>query len=478
MQRRGGYIAWLIIMAAMAILFLAWQYIGFRLSVRTLPAGMSMAALDVGGMARDQALNLLERRLATPVEITYRDQHMSLSPDTVELRYNAQETAANLDSVLSDYRGFEGFIAYVLRRPIAPVDVPVSISYSQERLDGFLARVSMQYDQPPQEIVPLPETLTFRPSQPGYSLDIESSQARLSAALTSASTANRQVTLVVQVEEPPPHDLTALEELFTSLLNAHPNITPGIFVKDMQTGDELGINANVAYAGLNLLQIAIMEETYRTVEPPLTPEVTRWLSDMMGVTSSREAANSLLGDVIGNRDPYQGVTNLTESMHFLGLINTFMAIPYDEESNPLTIVTPANSRTDVNTQPTAAMQTTPLDMGLLLEMIYQCGQGGGALIAAYPDRFTASECRRMIDWMETNQTDSLIEAGVPVETGIAHKHGFKDDTHADAAILFTPGGDFVLTIFLYQSQWLAWEESAPLVTDLATATYNYFNLTP
>ncbi len=476
MQRKGGYIAWLIIIAAIAALFLAWQYVGFRLSIRTLPAGTRMAGLNVEGMSREQALNTLEMGLATPIEITYRDQRLSLPPDTVELRYDAEETAANLDRGLSAHRGLEGFLAYVLRRPIEPIDVPVAVRYSQERMDGFLTRLAMQYDQPPQEIVPLPDTLTFRPSQPGYILDIASSRPRLSAALTSAT--DRHASLIVQVEEAPPYDLTVLGELWQSILSPHPNIIPGIFVKSMQSGDEWGINADVAYSGLNLLQIAVMEETYRALDPPLAPEVTNWLSDTMGVTSSRAAANSLLGNVIGNGDPYQGVENLTTSMHYLGLINTFMATPYDEVNNPPTIVTLANSRTDVNTQPTPAMQTTPLDMGLLLEMIYQCSQGGGALLAAYPEQFTASECGRMIEWMQTNQTDSLIEAGVPVETPVAHKHGFTSDAHADAALVFSPGGEFVLIIFLHQPEWLAWENSAPLIADIATATYNYFNLTP
>jgi hypothetical protein len=58
---------------------------------------------------------------------------------------------------------------------------------------------------------------------------------------------------------------------------------------------------------------------------------------------------------------------------------------------------------------------------------------------------------------------------------VAHKHGFTGDTHADAALVFSPGGDFVLVVFLYRPEWLEWEESAPLIADIATLTYNYFN---
>lgn len=432
-----------------------------------------MAGLTVEGMTREQALNALEVAFATPVEVTYRERRLSFPSDSAGLRYDAEETANNLDATLSEREGFDGFVAHVLRRPMAPVDVPVVVNYSEERLGGFLARVSQQYDQLPQESVPLPASLTFRPSQPGYELDVEASRARLAAALVSA--ADRQVELVVRTEEAPIQDLDVLGQLLQSLLSNHTGLIPGIFVKDLQTGDELEINAGVAYAGLSLLQIPILEETYRVLELPLAPDVMDWLSDTMGVTSNNSKANLLLQDVIGAGDSYQGVENLNTSMHYLGLVNTFMAAPYGEEDSPLTIVTPANSRTDVTTAPDPSMQTTPLDMGLLLGMIYQCGRGGGALMAAYPGDLTVDECNQMIEWMSKNRIDNLIEAGVPVGTRVAHKHGFTSDTHADAALVFSPGGDFVLVVFLYRPQWLEWEESAPLIADIATATYNYFS---
>jgi hypothetical protein len=473
LRRRSGCIAWLIIIVAVTTLLLAWQYFSFRLTSRTLPAGMTMAGLSVEGMTREQALNALEVAFATPIEVTYLEERLSLSPDSVELRYDARETMANLDANLSARQGLDGFIAHVLRRPPGPVDVPVAVSYSRERLDGFLARVARQYDQPPQEPVPLPASLTFRPGQPGYELDVEASRAQLAAALVSAT--DRQVELVVRTEEAPSLDLDTLKQSLQSLLDAHGGLIPGIFIKNLQTGDELEINADVAYAGLSVLKIAILEETYRFLNLPLDLERSDWLSDTMGVTSSNFKANLLLRDVIGNGDGYQGAENLTASMHYLGLINTFMATPYDEEVIPPTIVTPANSRTDITTEPDPYMQTTPLDVGLLLEMIYQCSHGGGTLMVAYAGDLTVDECNQMIEWMSTNRIDSLTEAGVPVGTRVAHKHGFTGDTHADAALVFSPGGDFVLVVFLYHPEWLEWEESAPLIADIATTTYNYFN---
>ncbi|MBE9507656.1 MAG: serine hydrolase [Chloroflexi bacterium] len=472
MGRRIGIVVWGIVIAAVVALLLAWQYLDYRAASRTLPAGMTMAGLPVEGMTREQALGVVEEAFTTPMEVTYQEQQLLLSPDSVELRYNAEETEATLDALLAAQRGLDGFVAHVLRRPLDPVNVPVTVNYSEERLDGFLARVANQYDRPPQEPVPLPASLTFRSGQPGHELDIESSRARLAAALVSVT--DRQVELVVRTEEAPPLDLDILGQMLMSLLDDHEGMIPGIFVKDLQTGDELEINAGVAYAGLSVLKIAIIEETYRVLDDSPDVETTKLISETMTL-SGNFTANLLLRDLIGNGDGYQGVENLTASMRHLGLVNTFMATPYDEEVIPAMIVTPANSRADVTTEPDPYMQTTPLDMGLLLEMIYQCGHGGGALMVAYPGAFTVNECNQMIEWMSANRIDSLIETGVPVGTKVAHKHGWTGDTHADAALVFSPGGDFVLVVFLYRPQWLEWEEGNPLITEISTATYNYFN---
>ena len=432
-----------------------------------------MAGLSVEGMTPEQALNALEVAFATPVEVICQEQRLSLAPDSVELRYDAEGTMASLDEILSVRGGFDGFVAHVLRRPLGPVDVPVAVSYSERRLDGFLARVAQQFNRSPQEPVPLPDSLTFRPGQPGYELDIEASRARLAAALVSAT--DQQVELVGRTEKASPLSSDVLEQLLQSLLDDHVGLISGIFIKDLQTGKQLEINANVAFAGLSVLKIAILEETYRALDPPLGPEITDWVSDTMGITSSNFKANLLLRDVIGSGDSYQGAESLTASMNYLGLVNTFMATPYDEQLVPPTIVTPANSRTDITTNPDPYMQTTPLDVGLLLEMIYQCSQGGGTLMVAYPGDVTSDECHQMIEWMSRNRIDSLIEAGVPVGTKVAHKHGFTGDTHADAALVFSPGGNFVLVAFLFRPEWLEWDESAPLIADIATVTYNYFN---
>ncbi|MGC9084168.1 MAG: serine hydrolase [Anaerolineae bacterium] len=469
-QRRDWSLPIVIIIGVLLAL-LGWQWLRFRADLRALPPNVSVAGMDASGMTEEQVLAALEGAYAQPLQLTYQDQPVVLAPEAVAFQFDREATRAALEAIRRSRNNVSGFLAYLLRRPSPPVEVVPAVRYSSERLDAFLARVAQQYDRPPQEPVPLPEALTFRAGHAGYELDREASRRRVEAALRSA--VNREVELVVRTGEAPPLQMRHLEEMLKALLAGFDGI-PSLFVKDLQTGAELEINPDVAYAGMSVLKIAVMMETYRALDEPPNPEQTKLLTETMTL-SGNFTANLLLRDVIGGGDAYQGVENLTASMRHLGLVNTFMAAPYDETAPPPTIVTPANSRTDLNTNPDPYMQTTAREVGLMLEMIYQCSRGGGALMVAYPGAFTPEECQQMLDMMAGDKTGSMIEAGLPPGTKFARKHGWIGDTHADAAIVFSPGGDFVLVVYLYRPQWLEWDVSNPLVQRIATATYNYFN---
>lgn len=471
--RRRDWSPLIVILIGVSLALLGWQWLRFRADLRTLPPNVSIAGMDASGMTVEQVLAALDGAYAQPIQLSYQGQPVILAPEAVAFQFDREATRATLEAVRTGRNNLSGFLAYLLRRPSPPVEVGPAVRYSSERLDGFLARVAQQYDRPPQEPVPLPEALTFRAGRAGYELDRDASHPLVEAALKSA--VNRQVELAVRTGEAPPLQIHHLEEMLKALLAGFDGI-PSIFVKDLQTGEELEINPDVAYAGMSVLKIAVMMETYRALDEPPDPQQTRLLTETMTL-SGNFTANLLLRDIISGGDAYQGVENLTASMRHLGLINTFMAAPYEETAPPPAIVTPANSRTDLNTHPDPYMQTTAREIGLMLEMIYQCSRGGGALMVAYPGAFTPEECQQMLEMMAEDKTESMIEAGLPPGTKFARKHGWIGDTHADAAIVFSPGGDFVLVVYLYRPQWLEWDIANPLVQRIAAATYNYFNPT-
>ncbi len=140
--------------------------------------------------------------------------------------------------------------------------------------------------------------------------------------------------------------------------------------------------------------------------------------------------------------------------------------------------TPANQRTDINTSPDPYTQTTPSEIGMLLSDIYACANGGGTLRAVFPDEILPQECSQMLELLSENVLGALLKAGVPDGTRIAHKHGWRSsplDMIGDTGIVFSPGGDYVISVFLWNDVEMVWDPTSELVADLSRAAYNFFN---
>ncbi len=458
-----------IIVVVLALLFQMGNYNDYR---ARLQPGVSLGGVPVGGLLPEEAINALEMAYYAPLTVYYQDQELIVAPRDLGLRLKAQEmvTAAFKAQEDSDY--WLGFKRYLLDEPWPPVDYPLQVSYDEDMIRLWLERVAADYDQSLVQPHPVVETLSYSAGRAESKLDVAASLNRLRAALTSAT--ERQVALVVLTRQPDPPAIALLGEMVEELLSDFPGLG-GVFIRDLDTGDTVRSDADVAFAGMSALKIAIVQEIYRLLDGEPDAETSKLISETMTL-SGNYTANLLLRLIGGGDDSFRGVKVLTESMRNLGLVNTFMAMPYDVEDPSVRVVTPANSRTDKTTQPDPYIQTTPEDMGLLLEMIYHCARGGGNLLAAYHGQLTPGECQTILDIMLQNKVGSFLEAGTPSEVPIAHKHGWIGDSHADVGIVFSPGGDYVFSVFLYRPGWLEWELSSDTMAELARATYNYFNM--
>jgi hypothetical protein len=116
-------------------------------------------------------------------------------------------------------------------------------------------------------------------------------------------------------------------------------------------------------------------------------------------------------------------------------------------------------------------------MGTLLSMIYYCAQGGGSLLAIYPDQFTPEECQAIMDLMVLNTEGNIIRFGVPEDILVSHKHGWDGITYGDAGLVLTPGGDYVIVTYVADPStgWLPSYISFPILREMSRLTYNYFN---
>ncbi|MBN1964486.1 MAG: serine hydrolase [Anaerolineae bacterium] len=284
--------------------------------------------------------------------------------------------------------------------------------------------------------------------------------------------------------EPPSVDMAVLGENILAYLLSQGFIPEedrfgSVFILNLQTGENLSLGTGIAYSGMSLIKIPILVEYYRQHHGASDARDAELIASTM-ICSDNIASNELL-TIVGGGDPYEGARAVTETLRALGLRNTFIAAPFDvgPTTPPIQAVTPPTIDADQERAfPDPYNQVTPVDLGWLMSAIYECAMNeSGPLLETFPDLFTPTECRQMIQAMSANQINVLTEAGVPEGTRVAHKHGWIDDTHGDAAIVFTPGGDFVLTMAFYQPDWLPYETSWPAMAEVARLTYNAFNPT-
>ena len=478
-QRRYGIVWLLFVLLTVLILGGAWLYTNWKSSQTVLPPGLIINGVPMGGMTREQALVAIDQAYTRPITVYYASKLTPLLlPEMVELSVDLETTTQNLDAVLGSRGSVQGFITYLadrlLQREPEAQEVVAVVNYSRERVDAFLARTAQKYDHTPQKPVLLSEAGTFRPPQDGTTLDVEASLPLLIKAILAAAPKNREVHLVVDIEPAPEASGDILREALNAALADFTGVA-GIFAKDLRRGREFCYNCDVAFSGVGTLKIAIAVETYATLDAAPDAAMTAQLNTLFA-ESDNTAANQLLAH-IGSGDAYSGALRVTDLLWSLGLRNTFIATPYDapETTIPPDIAALVTARTAIDTNPNPALQTTPIDMGLLMEGLYYGAQDGGFLRAVYSQKITAVECQDILTGLTQHAINPLLAAGMPVGTRMAHKHGWTAATHADVALVYGPQADFVLAVYLYQPAWLVWDESTPTFATIGQLVYRFYN---
>ena len=492
-RRRGASgIYWFTIVSFLiAIVLLTIQLIVFSRSRVTYPNGLVIGGISVGNLNRQATVERLLSIYSLPVELHYNDQVILMNPGSIGFELNLESMLSAADLARTGGPFWTEFWGFLFGEQTNPDPIPLDATYSETLLRDYLTNeVASRYDEPAVPAQPLPGTIGYNPGTPGTEIDMDSAVIQIENALLSST--NRIVTLPIGRSAPPRPSMNNLEIFIKQTIDlANYDGIAGIYLLDLQTANEMHFiyengsdipdNPDVAFSASSIIKIPIMVSAYRRLDNQDPPEeAVRLLTGMME-ESGNDPADWLMQGYI---DQERGPLVVTDDMRALGLENTFLG-GYFRIGSPLLRLhtTPANSRTDVNTDPDIYSQTTLSDIGMLLSDIYQCEQlGGGALVAVFPQEITQDECREMVDTMTRNYVPFLIVAGAPEGTRIAHKHGWVTDTTGairtigDAGIVYTPSGNYVLVIYFYHPVQLIWEPVSDLIRNISESIYNYFNL--
>lgn len=457
--------------------YLLYQGFLFYRAQDKFPPGTTVAGITIESLTMDQASALLIEHYMSPLVLFRNDQRVAeLSPQDVGFVIDLEGMLAQVKNQWQAQELWRRYAEFVIGLSPQPITVELHATHDDAALAERLKTVASFVDEPAAPPSFLSESGTVKDGRPGYVTDMEASLLMVRDALYRPDERAIQLQFV---EQPAPEwGMYLLEDEIQKQLDSFDGFG-SVFVLDLQTGEEVAINADVALSGLSILKILIFIEVYRALDQP-PDDYTTGLLEETATRSSNHSANLLLHVIAGEDNTYRGADILTQAVRDLGLVNTFMAVPYDAiavATRPSTYQTPANSREGIITNPDPTMQTTAEEMGIALAMLYYCAQGEGGFLAVYPEEITQEECQAIIDLMVRNEEGNLIRYGVPENIPVSHKHGWSVNEHGDAGLVYSPSGDYAIMIYLAQpeSDWLSSEYSFPIIREIARAAYNYFN---
>jgi beta-lactamase class A len=409
-----------------------------------LPQDVHVAGINVGGMRPTEARARLAAALAPllrPLDLRVDTARATLRPEAIGLHIP-----------------FDALIAEAQLAP-AGARIALRVSYDAARLQSALEGLAGQTDRLPTVAV-ISDTHSLSRSfaiVPGQRLDVAAAMQQLDARMQSL-TEPRQLVLPLQPARDLPHPSPAqLQEQLAALAREWEGVA-GIRVYDLASGEVVAqLNENTVFSGASVMKVAILLYSYIT-HPQFTPEAERWI-DAMIIESDNRAANQLLAASAGGTTPLdaiRGARAMSMLLRDLGLAHTYQYRPYESDDyavDPAALDAlrgPPREGPPPYTDADRVLRSTPAEMSRVFLWIEQCSQGGGLLLDRFAQSLTAARCQDMLDRLEQNRDHSRMMAGFPDGTRVAHKSGWIEDVQADVGIVHSPGGDFLLAVYVYR----------------------------
>jgi len=474
-------IALICIIASGVLTSRAWNEYQSVLSV--LPPGSTIAGIPVDRLSRQEAgVRLVQSYLLTPIRANYNGVSFDLDPQKAGFKLDLEGMLAEAGASSKI-----GFWEYLINQRPQPVSVALKASLDEAQLKSYLeTEIAPAFTILPTQAYVLPDHMNFQPGQAGEELDVDAAIRQVSKAFYSTNQRFVDLTSRPLAAQHPSFDL--LDPMLSA--NIQTSGFQGIievYLQDLQTGREIDlayhqgrpVPPGIAFTAASTIKIPVMVSAFRKTSE-LTDEVRKQMELMIDLSDNGSTDQVMQMTIDENLAPLQ----VTSDMRQLGFENTFLAGMFYQGAPLLDrFNTPANQRSDLTTEPDIYNQTTPSEMGRLLADIQQCAsQQTGPLIDVFKGEVTPAECQVMIDMLKNNRKAVLIEAGLPEGTALAHKYGWVTDPAdglmhnvSDAAIVYTPGGNFVLSIYVYDSEQLLWDSAQALAARLAIIVSNYYN---
>ncbi len=443
--------------------------------VPVFASGSRLAGVDVGGLTLDAAREQLVTQLTAPTPITLRagDVRVSLDPATLGLTPNIDDLLAEADAGLGSDQPVE-----VVRTGDLDTDA------LRQQLDDLAEEVSV-----PAAIHVISETKTISRSfgyTPGMILDVDAALSEVTRQLDKDELPTTITLDLITDPNPPRVDAERLLAEVEAMAEEWDGVI-GFYLYDPATGEEVRFHDKTVFAGASTIKVAIMLNAYIHLEE-FTEKQEFWFGEMIKY-SDNISANHLLSAAaggVGTEIAFTGAEQMSAMLaDDLGLENLYLYIPYEaidfiRQNN---INYKRGPKDPVGeppyTETGATLRATPYSIAQVYKAIDACANGEGVLLEKF-DLLTPERCQEMLDRLATNADKTRMVAGVPRGTRVEHKSGWIEDMQADAGIVRSPAGDYVLAVYVYKKltgDAYMWpdEMMAPVVAAFSRLAYSAYN---
>jgi beta-lactamase class A len=473
--------SWLFVVLGIGLLTL--ELIRFSQQVDRLGADVRVGGVEVGGLSAAEAVRRWEQLFAQPLTLWYNDSPILLDPADIGFRTDRDTMLAAAGAATAGNAAFwSEFVGYLTgQQAQSSVNVPLIADYQLPVLRQYLQNIAARYDREASAGGYDVTTLTLRPGNTGFALDVNAALPLIDRALRDPI--NRQVALPVNSASGASGSMDSLRELIIAYLESEgfsyngPGSVASVFIMDLQTGEEMNLLSDVAMSAASTIKVGIMINSFRTLL--LAPDNDIAFLLAQSLLCSNNSSSNLLMQVAGRNDLFAGIAQVTNTLQTLGARNTYLSAPLflggDQVlgSIPAPLTSP-NATYRTNADP--FNQTTAEDLGTIFAMIYDCANYGSGLMTVYPEDFTQQECRQMLELMSANDLNRLLQGGLPAGTRISHKNGWLEDVHGDAGIVYAPNGrNYVIAVFLWEDgNFFSYTRAWTMIEGISRAAWNFF----
>ena len=220
-----------------------------------------------------------------------------------------------------------------------------------------------------------------------------------------------------------------------------------VYLKDLTTGNVISINER-AQESASLIKLYVMGAVMQEIQNGNLEmnDTTKHLLDEMITVSDNSATNELVRYLNKDHDHKKGMKK----------VNAFIKAQGFEYTHEYNGLEDTSLWYDTDTKNT----TSAKDCGRLLERIYR-----GEFVSHLASR-------QMEELLLNQQVTYKIPSTIPSESRVANKTGETSDCENDAAIVYTPKGDYILCIMSCEVS--SKNSAVDSLQDISSLIYSYF----